>query len=115
MTLVPSSLLLLPMPCCPCQVRIDYKESPIPMLEAPSSTAVAGHSSVFLGQLKFSDLRKVLNANGVPAEFYGGILVCCNGAVNIRKVSPTQIQIKGSLCEDYFRIRRVLYGRYEII
>jgi hypothetical protein len=61
---------------------------------------------VFLGELKFTDLKRILNANGVQvqnlatcrrpvilltpacvqADFFGGILVCSNGAVNIRKV-----------------------------
>lgn len=51
----------------------------------------------------------------VQCEFHNGILVCCNGAVNIRRESATQISIRGALCEEYFRIRSMLYRQYEIV
>eukprot|EP00823_Brevimastigomonas_motovehiculus_P006165 TRINITY_DN4974_c0_g1_i1.p1 TRINITY_DN4974_c0_g1~~TRINITY_DN4974_c0_g1_i1.p1 ORF type:complete len:729 (+),score=157.35 TRINITY_DN4974_c0_g1_i1:99-2285(+) len=94
------------------EMKVDYLHSSIPVLQQISQQEVKGHAAVFLGDLKFSELKRILNKAGMQAEFYGGILVCAGGAVNIRKISPTQISIQGSLCEDYFKIRSLLYGKY---
>jgi len=53
--------------------------------------------------------------NGIDAEFVGGTLVCHDGLVNIRKASDTAIAIRGALSEQYFRIRELLYGHFQIV
>lgn len=98
-----------------CEMKINYDESPLPVLRPAPKNSAKGHPAVFLGNLKFSDLKKVLNKKGIQADFYDGVLVCSEGLVNIEKVSPTQISIKGALSEEYFEIRKVLYGLYEIL
>jgi len=95
------------------ELHIDYKESPLPMLKP--STQAKGHPAVFLGDMKFADLKRILNQAGIAADFYGGILVCAGGAVNIRKIPPAQISIQGALCEEYFQIRSLLYDQYHIV
>lgn len=110
------------------QIKIDYKASPYPMLRSVptaqssqasqpshSSANTQVHPAVFLGDVKFSDVKTQLNGLGYPADFHGGVLVCCGGVVNIRKVSKSQIQITGALCEEYYTIRKLLYGQYQII
>jgi len=94
------------------EVRIDYAKSTLPMLEA---APVLGHPAVFLGDVKLADVQRTLDNIGVEASFFGGILICAGGLVNIRKVSPSQISIRGALCEEYFRIRSALYSKYSII
>ena len=75
----------------------------------------AGHPAVFLGHFQPMDLQQHLLASGIACEIVGGVLVCCGGAVNVRKLNATQISIQGALCEEYFRIRDVLYDQYEIV
>jgi len=70
---------------------------------------------VFLGDMKFPDLKRVLNQAGIEVEFSAGVLVCAGGAVTIRRVSKTQLKIEGVLCEEYYRVRTLLYSQYKII
>jgi cleavage and polyadenylation specificity factor subunit 2 len=77
--------------------------------------ALSGHSAVFVGDYRFADLKRVLNEAGISSEFYGGIIVAAGGAIHIRKVSSTSITIQGVLCEEYFRVRQLLYGRFTIV
>ena len=72
-------------------------------------------AQLFLGDVKLADIKRALNQEAIHAEFVGGVLVCCEGYVNIRKVTATLISISGSLCEDYFRIRDILYNQYEVL
>jgi cleavage and polyadenylation specificity factor subunit 2 len=101
-------------------VSVNYDECPIPQLNPVAmSTAVdaplSGHNAVYLGNVKFSNLKRLLNEAGIQADFYGGVLVCNDGIMNVRKVSPTQISIKGCVCEEYYRIRDILYGQFQIV
>lgn len=96
-------------------VRIDYSQSNLPMLDAAPRGRVHGHPAVFLGEVPLSDIADVLIRNGISAVFVGGILVCAGGVVNIRKVSATRISLQGALCEEYLRIRKLLYGQYQIV
>lgn len=99
------------------QVEIDYSKASLPLVEQAPANRRKGHNgAVFLGTLTFKMLASVLNSKGFKAEFYeGGALVCCDGLINLRKVSATQIKIEGCLTEEYFQIRDILYGLYEIL
>ncbi len=97
------------------EIQIDYKQSTLPILKSAPPARVKGHAAVFLGDLKFADLKRIINKAGISAEFAGGILVCANGTVNLRKVSQTQISIHGALCDEYFKIRSLLYGKFSIL
>lgn len=99
------------------EVRIDYGESSLPVLRAAPSRLKRGHPAVLLGNLKFNDLKEVLKRNGVQAQYFTAqeVLVCNGGVVQIKRESGQQISIKGCMCEDYYKIREILYGLYEII
>lgn len=108
------------------QVRIDYAQSSLPVLRAAPVKLSQGHSAVLLGNLTFRDLTSVLMKQGIRAELVkvrradnkgvDYVVVCNDGVVSIRKgENNTQIHINGCLCEDYYRIRKMLYGLYEII
>lgn len=58
----------------------------------------SGHAAVFLGDLRFSELKRILNKAGIQAEFFGGILVCAGGLVNVRKVRERRM-----CCSDVLR------------
>jgi len=76
---------------------------------------VRGHQAVFLGEVKLPDVRKTLALEGIDSEFVGGILVCDDGSVNIRKVSDNVLAVRGTLSQNYFYIRNVLYSHYQIV
>lgn len=99
------------------QVEVDYQKAPNPLLKPAPEASLKGHDRAFLGNPTFHDLKKLLNQHNIKAEFYqDGVLVCCGGTVNLRKeASNTRISIHGALTEDYFRVREVLYGSYEIL
>ncbi len=44
----------------------------------------------------------------------GGVLVCGGGVVILRKVG-NKIGIEGALCDEYFKIRSLLYGKFQIL
>lgn len=97
------------------QLSLHYQQGAnLPVL-AQSAVATTGHPAVFLGQFKPQHLQQQLLNAGVTCELVDGVLVCCGGLVNVRKLNATQISIQGALCEEYFHIRDVLYGQYEIV
>jgi cleavage and polyadenylation specificity factor subunit 2 len=94
-------------------IKLNFQQASFPILH--SATISKGHPAVLLGEVRPAALQQILQNQGVECELVSGVLVCCNGLVNVRKVSPTQIAIDGALCEEYFRIREILYGQYEIV
>jgi len=97
------------------EIALNYKESSLPIVQPAASEKVKGHPAVFLGDVKFSDLKLLLNQANIEADFANGELICAGGAVNIKRVSKNQIQIQGSLCGEYYRIRSILYGQYQFL
>ena len=72
-------------------------------------------AQLFLGDVKLADIKRALNQEAIHAEFVGGVLVFFEFYVNISKVNDNLICISGSLFEDYFRIRDILYKQYEVL
>ena len=77
--------------------------------------AAAQPGSVFLGDLRLVDFRQALAQEGITAEFSGGVLVCADGRVTIRKDSDEKLVIEGALSQDFFEIRQILYSQYQIL
>lgn len=86
-------------------------------------TEPPGHAAVFIGDLKLSDLKAALAKAGFQTDLQSGVLLC-NQAVQIRKddsVLPGAAEyrhgfvIEGVLCEDYFRVRDLLYQQFKIL
>lgn len=66
------------------------------------------------GDVRLSEVRKALAEAGITADWYGGMLIC-SGMVSIKVGDQDgQIQLEGVLCEDYFKIRDVVYGQYHV-
>lgn len=81
----------------------DYK------LERPQ------HNPLFINDLKLSDFKQVLVKNGISAEFSGGVLYCNNCSIAVKRNETGRLSVEGSLTEDYFRIRDLLYEQYAIL
>lgn len=91
------------------------QEALIEIVSAAAAEASGGsQGGVFIGDVRLSEVRKALSEAGITAEWYGGMLVC-SGPVTIKVGSQDgQVQLEGALCDDYFRIRDVVYGQYHV-
>ncbi|XP_065259808.1 cleavage and polyadenylation specificity factor subunit 2 isoform X2 [Emys orbicularis] len=86
----------------------------IPTLEPLPPHEVIGHQSVFMNEPRLSDFKQVLLREGIQAEFVGGVLVC-NNLVAVRRTETGRIGLEGCLCQDFYRIRDLLYEQYAIV
>lgn len=86
----------------------------IPTLEPLPPSEVPGHQSVFINEPRLSDFKQVLLREGVQAEFVGGVLVC-NNMVAVRRTEAGRICLEGVQCEDYYKIRELLYQQYAVV
>ncbi|KAG7014767.1 Cleavage and polyadenylation specificity factor subunit 2 [Cucurbita argyrosperma subsp. argyrosperma] len=90
----------------------------------PLSKAALPHKSVLVGDLKMADFKQFLSSKGIQVEFAGGALRC-GEYVTLRKVSDAsqkgggsgtqQVVIEGPLCEDYYKIRELLYSQFYLL
>lgn len=66
------------------------------------------------GDVRLSEVRKALSEAGISAEWHGGMLVC-SGVVTI-KIGPEdgQVVLEGTVCDDYFKVRDVVYAQYHV-
>jgi len=88
----------------------------IPMLNPVPCSAVQGHSTNFVNELKLSDFKLVLTRNGIPSEFQAGNLMCGNNSnVQLRRHESGRVMIEGCVSEDYYVIRELLYQQYAIV
>ena len=64
--------------------------------------------------MRLSEVRKALAEAGITAEWQGGMLLC-SGVVTIKVGDQDgQVQLEGALCDDYFKIRDVVYSQYHV-
>uniref|UniRef100_A0ACD5XYD1 Uncharacterized protein n=1 Tax=Avena sativa TaxID=4498 RepID=A0ACD5XYD1_AVESA len=98
--------------------KVDEKLTLLP----PSSTPSA-HKSVLVGDLKLADFKQFLANKGLQVEFAGGALRC-GEYITVRKIGDStqrgstgsqQIVIEGPLCEDYYKIRELLYSQFFLL
>jgi len=82
----------------------------------------------FIGDVRLSDLRLALGAAGVRSAFSGGALVCGRAKIVVARATAAagigiggssttaaadgEILVEGPLCEEYYRVRDVVYGQY---
>ncbi|XP_054716090.1 cleavage and polyadenylation specificity factor subunit 2-like [Uloborus diversus] len=87
----------------------------IPVLQPlPLQQITTIHPTIFINEVKLSDFKQVLMRHGINAEFSGGVLYC-NDVVALRKNESGHIHFEGTLTEDYFKVRDLLYEQYAII
>ena len=71
--------------------------------------------STMIGELKLTALKARLATVGVQAELIGeGVLVCRGGdvveTVAVRKTARGQVELEGTVCEVYYKVRKEIYG-----
>ncbi|XP_055880577.1 cleavage and polyadenylation specificity factor subunit 2-like isoform X2 [Biomphalaria glabrata] len=94
--------------------RKDQLSTSLPTLEALPPALVPAHPAVFINEPKLSDFKLILINAGVQCEFVGGVLIC-NNQVAVRRDAAGQMKLEGTLCEDYFNIREILYQQFAIV
>ncbi|XP_072302391.1 cleavage and polyadenylation specificity factor subunit 2 [Eucyclogobius newberryi] len=94
----------------------DFSEESdvIPTLEPLPPHEIPGHESVFINEPRLYDFKQVLLKEGIQAEFVGGVLVC-NNLVAVRRTEAGRIGLEGCLCDDYYKIRELLYQQYAVV
>lgn len=76
--------------------------------------------STMIGELKLTALKARLGAVGVQAELIGeGVLVCRGGdvetAVAVRKSARGQVELEGTVCDVYYKVRKEIYGLHALV
>uniref|UniRef100_A0A7S0D528 Cleavage and polyadenylation specificity factor subunit 2 n=1 Tax=Amorphochlora amoebiformis TaxID=1561963 RepID=A0A7S0D528_9EUKA len=97
----------------------EEKKSEMRMLIPAPEARVRGHAALYLGNVKFAGLQRLLiEEGGLNANFHGNIMVCNNGQITIqKKVSKAKrsIRIEGGLSEDYYKVRKLLVSQYTVL
>ena len=101
-------------------VQLDAAGTVIPSLCAVPESKDGGAPKkirpvTMVGDLKLSALAKQLVAADIECSFAdGGVLKCCGGKVMVQKVSKeAPIEVHGALCEEYYKVREILYAQFD--
>ncbi|CAG2100502.1 unnamed protein product [Medioppia subpectinata] len=86
----------------------------LPTLRQLPSNQIPSHPTIFVNDLKLSDFKQILMKSGIQAEFSGGVLYC-NNQVEVRRSEFGRIHLEGTLSDDYYKVRKILYEQYAII
>ncbi|KAF1945815.1 hypothetical protein EJ02DRAFT_368705 [Clathrospora elynae] len=104
-----------------------YSQTPIlDMIPANMATAVRSVAQPFhFGDLRLADLRKLMKANGMQAEFRGEGVLVISGTVAVRKTATGQIEIDGGAygnvdarngdAATFSRVRRQIYEGLAVV
>lgn len=89
-------------------------EYSIVLEERQGNTNDSGHGGVFIGDVKLSQLKRALARINIGSEFHAGGLYCEGDVLVKRQPEGGGLVIEGSLCDEYFRIRDIVYSQYHI-
>lgn len=97
--------------------RIHFPDdTTTPSLDVATGASEAEYEpTVFVGDVRLSEFRKILQAEGIQAEFKGEGVLVCNGHVAVRKTGTGQLLVEGLLSLDYYKIRSLLYSQHAIL
>ncbi|CAG8506844.1 4095_t:CDS:2, partial [Diversispora eburnea] len=72
----------------------DYS---LPILDVVQTDELnsSNHNPVFVGEVKLTELKRVLQSEGIVAEFKGEGILVCNEKVAVRKTSTGQLILEG--------------------
>lgn len=77
--------------------------------------AVTGdHGGIFIGSVQLSQVKVALTKAGFVTEFGKGRLVIAGSLVVSSDGPKGQLVLEGPLCDDYFRVRDVVYSQYNV-
>uniref|UniRef100_A0A0R3RWQ9 Cleavage and polyadenylation specificity factor subunit 2 n=1 Tax=Elaeophora elaphi TaxID=1147741 RepID=A0A0R3RWQ9_9BILA len=83
-------------------------------LEPMLSANIPPHQAVFVNDPKLSDMKQLLASNGFRAEFSSGVLYI-NNIASIRRNEAGRFHVEGCACEDYYKIRDIVYAQFAVV
>uniref|UniRef100_A0AAF5PLK9 Cleavage and polyadenylation specificity factor subunit 2 n=1 Tax=Wuchereria bancrofti TaxID=6293 RepID=A0AAF5PLK9_WUCBA len=83
-------------------------------LEPMLSANIPPHQAVFVNDPKLSDMKQLLASNGFRAEFSSGVLYI-NNIASIRRNEAGRFHVEGYACEDYYKIRDIVYAQFAVV
>lgn len=97
--------------------RIHFpSDSTTPSLDVDTSEKPSKwEPSVFVGDIRLSEFKRILQNEGISAEFKGEGVLVCNDRVAVRKTGTGQLLVEGLLSPDYYKIRSLLYSQHAIL
>ncbi|KAK9693101.1 hypothetical protein K7432_014071 [Basidiobolus ranarum] len=97
--------------------KIHYPDdSSTPTLDIlPIEEQQGWHPPLFVGDVRLTELKRVLQNEGIVAEFKGDGVLVCDDHVAIRKTSAGQIVVDGCLSANYYKIRSLVYKQIAIV
>lgn len=93
----------------------DAAAESVPSLDILPSDREMFHRPIVLGDVRLTDLKKMLAQEGLVTEFVGGVLKCffpgnsSNKFVAVQKNSSGEWSVEGSVGKEYFVVRKILY------
>lgn len=114
-------------PAVPVSSQDSSDTTPIlDVVPANMATAVRSVAQPFhVGDLRLADLRKLMNAAGMQAEFRGEGVLVINGTVAVRKTATGQIEVDGgaygnmdprtSDAATFYRVKRQIYEGLAVV
>ncbi|RUS30806.1 hypothetical protein BC938DRAFT_478934 [Jimgerdemannia flammicorona] len=97
------------------EIVVPSPESSLGAAISANANSSGWHAPVFVGDIRLTDFKRVLQAAGITAEFRGEGVLVCNEQVAVRKTATGQLLLEGLLSEDYFKIRTLLYAQHAIL
>merc|ERR1712183_406893 len=92
----------------------DQQGDGIPTLHPLSEEkqVAVSHPTSFVNELKLSNFKEVLSKHNITSEFQGGVLFCGSGTVALRRHDSGRVTIEGSVSNEYYQVRDLLYQQY---
>lgn len=96
-------------------IEITGDDNRIIALDPLPSDKIPPHDFVFLNEMKLAAFKEILMKNNISSEITGGMLLCCNGTIAVKRIDTGKVTIEGCLSEEYFKVRELLYEQYAIV
>jgi len=96
--------------------REAARDKQMPVLKLRQGDQSAGGGSkpfAFIGDVKLSDLKRLLDTAKYKTELKAGMLVV-NGQIIIRK-SGSRMVFEGSICKEFHAVRKLLLSQYHTL
>ena len=85
---------------------------------APVSVTRVDPNVTLVGDIRLAEFKQLLSSSGFRTEVNAGVLLV-NSCISVRKEErgegQTVLFVDGPICEDYFRVRELMYSRLTLL
>ena len=99
----------------PGAVADDAVSTETPVLDIILASERPSHHPVVVGEVKLTEFRRILENDGMHAEFNSGVLVVNRRVAVKRERERKEVILDGWVGEDYYRVRKRLYEQHAIM